>query len=65
LLSIAKELRRMKKQEELQEFTRFEAAYGKAVWEASSQSRPEGREFDGLAPFRPFPPQKPDDLRCS
>ena len=33
----------MKKQEELEEFTRFEAAYGKAVWEASSQSFVDGR----------------------
>jgi hypothetical protein len=31
LLSVPKELRRMKKQEELEEFDRFEAAYGKAV----------------------------------
>jgi hypothetical protein len=33
LLSIPKELRRMKKQEELEEFERFQAAYRKVVWE--------------------------------
>jgi hypothetical protein len=39
LLSIAKELRRMKKQEELEEFSRFEAAYGKAVWQEVLKAR--------------------------
>jgi hypothetical protein len=33
LLSIAKELRRMKDQEKSEEFSRFEAAHAKAVWE--------------------------------
>jgi hypothetical protein len=50
LLSIAKELRRMKKQEELEEFGRFEAAYGKAVWEEVLKSR---REAEGNPNWRP------------
>jgi hypothetical protein len=44
LLSVPKELRRMKKQEELEEFDRFEAAYGKAVW---NQLLNERREVEG------------------
>jgi hypothetical protein len=44
LLQIAKELRRMKKQEELEEFERFEAVYGKAVWEEVLKAR---REAEG------------------
>jgi hypothetical protein len=41
LLPIAKELRRMMKQEELEEFERFEAVYGKAVWEEVLKARRE------------------------
>ena len=44
LLPIAKELRRMKKQEELKQFERFEAAYGKAVWDEVLKVR---RETEG------------------
>jgi hypothetical protein len=33
LLPIAKELRRIKQQEDLEEFERFDAVYGKAAWE--------------------------------
>jgi hypothetical protein len=50
LLSIAKELRRMKKQEELEEFERFEAVYGKAVWEEVLKPR---REAEGNPNWRP------------
>ena len=50
LLSIAKELRRMKKQEELEEFERFEAAHGKAVWEEVLKAR---REAEGNPNWRP------------
>jgi hypothetical protein len=50
LLPIAKELRRMKKQEELAEFDRFEAAYGKAVWEQVLKAR---REAEGNPNWRP------------
>jgi hypothetical protein len=41
LLPIAKELRRMKKQEELDEFERFVAVHGKAVWQEVLKPRPE------------------------
>jgi hypothetical protein len=44
LLSIPKELRRMKKQEQLEEFERFEAVHGKAVWEEVLKPR---RESEG------------------
>ena len=50
LLSIAKELRRMKKQEELEEFERFEVAYGEAVWEQVLKAR---REAEGNPNWRP------------
>jgi len=50
LLSVPKELRRMKKQEELEEFDRFEAAYGKAVWEEVLKAR---REAEGNPNWRP------------
>ena len=50
LLPIAKELRRMKKQEELEEFSRFEAAYGKAGWEEVLKAR---REAEGNPNWRP------------
>jgi hypothetical protein len=50
LLSIAKELRRMKKQEELEEFSRFEAVHGKAVWEGVLKTR---REAEGNPNWRP------------
>jgi hypothetical protein len=41
LLSLAKELRRMKRQEELEEFSRFEAAHSKAVWDEVLKPRRE------------------------
>jgi hypothetical protein len=50
LLSVPKELRRMKKQQELEEFDRFEAAYGKAVWEEVLKAR---REAEGNPNWRP------------
>ena len=40
----------MKKQEELEEFERFEAAYGKAVWEEVLKPR---REAEGNPNWRP------------
>ena len=39
LLPIAEELRRIKRREDLEEFERFEAAYGKAVWEEVLKAR--------------------------
>jgi hypothetical protein len=50
LLSIPKELRRMKKQEELEEFSLFAAAYGKAVWQEVLKPR---REAEGNPDWRP------------
>jgi hypothetical protein len=50
LLSIAKELRRMKKQEELEVFNRFEAVHGRAVWEEVLKHR---REAEGNPNWRP------------
>jgi hypothetical protein len=50
LLSITKELRRMKDQEKLEEFERFEAVYGKAVWEEVLKAR---REAEGNPNWRP------------
>jgi hypothetical protein len=44
LLPIAKELRRIKRQEELEEFSRFEAAHAEAVWEEVLKPR---REAEG------------------
>jgi hypothetical protein len=44
LLSIAMELRRIKRQEDLEEFSRFEAVHGKAVWEEVLKPR---REAEG------------------
>jgi hypothetical protein len=50
LLSIAKELRRMKDQETSEEFSRFEAAYGEAVWDEVLKAR---REAEGNPNWRP------------
>ena len=50
LLPIAKELRRMKKQEELEEFSRFEEAHGKAVWDQVLKPR---REAEANPNWRP------------
>jgi hypothetical protein len=50
LLPIAKELRRIKRQEDLEEFERFQAAYGKAVWEQVLKSR---RGAEGNPNWRP------------
>jgi hypothetical protein len=50
LLSIAKELRRMKDQETREEFERFEAAYGRAVWDEVLRPR---REAEGNPRWRP------------
>ena len=50
LLPIAKELRRMKKQEELEEFSRFEALHGKAVWDQVLKPR---REAESNPDWRP------------
>jgi hypothetical protein len=44
LLPIAKELRQIKRREDLEEFSRFEAVYGKAVWEEVLKGR---REAEG------------------
>jgi hypothetical protein len=49
LLSVPKELRRMKKQEELEEFERFQAVYGEAVWEEVLRYR---REAEGNPNWR-------------
>jgi hypothetical protein len=50
ILPIAKELRRIKQQEDLEEFERFEAVYGKAVWEEVLKAR---REAEGNPHWRP------------
>ena len=50
LLSVPKELRRMKKQDELEEFERFESAYGEAVWDQVLKQR---REAAGNPNWRP------------
>jgi hypothetical protein len=50
LLPIAEELRRIKRREDLEEFERFEAAYGKAVWEEVLKAR---REAEGYPNWRP------------
>jgi len=50
LLSIAKELRRMKKQEELEEFDQFQAAYGKAVWDQVLKQRREAEDNPNWRP---------------
>ena len=50
LLPIAKELRRIKRREDLEEFERFEAVYGKAVWEEVVKAR---REAEGNPNWRP------------
>jgi hypothetical protein len=48
--SIPKELRRIKKQEELEEFSRFEVSYGEAVWDQVLKHR---REAEGNPNWRP------------
>jgi hypothetical protein len=50
LLPIAKELRRIKRQEDLEEFERFEAVHGKAVWQEVLKER---REAEGNPDWRP------------
>jgi hypothetical protein len=50
LLPIAKELRPIKRQEDLEKFSRFEATYGNAVWEEVLQAR---REAEGNPNWRP------------
>ena len=50
LLPIAKEPRRIKRQEDLEEFERFEAVHGKAVWEEVLKAR---REAEGNPNWRP------------
>jgi hypothetical protein len=50
LLSVPTELRRMKKQEELEEFERFETVHAKAVWEEVLKAR---REAEGNPDWRP------------
>ena len=49
-LSIPKELRRLKRQEELEAFRRFEAAHGRAVWEQVLEAR---RQSEGNPSWRP------------
>jgi hypothetical protein len=50
LLSIPKELRRMKKQEDLEEYEQFEAVHAKAVWDEVLKPR---REAEGNPTWRP------------
>ena len=50
LLSVAKELRRMKQQEELKDFSRFEAVHGKAVGQEVLKAR---REAEGNPNWHP------------
>jgi len=50
LLTTSKELRRMKRQEDLEEFERFEAVHAKAVWEEVLKPR---REAEGNPNWRP------------
>jgi hypothetical protein len=49
LLPIAKELRRIKRREDLEEFERFQEAYGKAVWEEVLKARREAESNPELA----------------
>jgi hypothetical protein len=49
LLPIAKELRRIKRQEELEDFERFSAANGRAVWDEVLKRR---REAEGSSNWR-------------
>jgi len=50
LLPIAKELGRIKRREDLEEFERFEAAYAEAVWQEVLKAR---REAEGNPNWRP------------
>jgi uncharacterized protein HemY len=50
LLPVAKELRRIKRQEDLEEFERFQGAYARAVWEKVLKPR---REAEGNPNWRP------------
>ncbi len=50
LLSVVPELRRMKQAEISEEFARFEAAHGRAVWDLVLKSR---REAEGKRNWRP------------
>ena len=50
LLPIAKELRRIKRREDLEEFERFEAVHGKAVWQEVLKER---REAEGNPNWQP------------
>jgi hypothetical protein len=50
LLPVAKELRRIKRQEELEGFGRFEAAHAQAVWQEVLKAR---REAEGNPNWRP------------
>ena len=50
VLPIAKELRRMKEQEELEAFHQFEAANGRAAWEQVLEAR---RQAEGNLSWRP------------
>lgn len=50
LLSIPRELRRMKEQEMLDEFSRFEAAHYRAIWDQMLKRR---REAEGNSNWRP------------
>jgi hypothetical protein len=50
LLSIPKELRRLKQQEELEAFRRFEAAHGPSVWARVLEAR---RQSEGNPNWRP------------
>ena len=50
LLSISKELRRMKQQESLEDFGRFEAVHRRAMWEQVLKTR---REAEGNPNWRP------------
>lgn len=50
LPSVVKELRQMKEQEELEEFSRLESVYGEAIWEEMLKRL---REANGNANWRP------------
>ena len=61
LLSVAKELRQMKKQEELEEFNRFEAVHSGTIWEEilKAQPRADGKRKLATALYGRHGPSKP------
>jgi hypothetical protein len=66
VLPIAKELRRMKEQEELEAFRQFEAANGGAVWEQNARgAAASGRQLELAAQLDGGLPLSESSSRCS